>query len=340
MIYFLQLLLSTILDVELVPPARVVPEGTTIAVRHFLSVPSCREVEEAVKGGGRCHSILKVTKSMKMKLDMEVIHSEGNISGPYISTEKFQNQQLCKILVAWVPWGSEKAECRHTSLKEIVITKHKDVCGHQPNALAVYCHCESAESDFKERIEKNSHESARIVMRLDIEKKDTVSYNIVIKLQGSEQKEEERTVSHLTLCKSNGVLQLGEAIQSQFDCTCERSHCGRHRQISIAATNSVTGEVDKFSNILLCDKSKCGETIYPNQGLGEIHPAPESSAAVQTERKLTLNEIMEEEIIRPHRPGGDFFKHFNDNLVQILLNTLLMSLGLARTLTYGSKITG
>ena len=66
--------MSAILDVELVPPSTVVPEGTTIAVRHFLSVPNCQEVEEAVKGSGNCHSILKVTRSMKkQKLDMEVI---------------------------------------------------------------------------------------------------------------------------------------------------------------------------------------------------------------------------------------------------------------------------
>ena len=332
--------MSGILDIELVHPARVVPEGTTFAVRHFLSVPSCQEVEEVVKGGGRCHSILKVTKGMKKKLDMEVVHSEGNISGPYISTEKFQGKCLCRVLVAWVPWGSEKAECRHPSLKEIVITKHKDVCGHQPNALAVYCHCEAAESDFKELLKKRSHEPTEVVMRQNIEKRDTISYNLVIKLQGSEQDEEERTVSHLTLCKNNGVVQLGEAIQSQFDCTCKSSHCGRHKQISIAATHSVTGQVDKFSNILLCDKSKCGGRIQPNQGLGEVHPAPESSAAVQTERKLTLKEIMEEEIVRPHRSGEDLFKLSDNNLTQILHNTLLMSLGLERTLTYGSKITG
>ena len=83
-------------------------------------------------------------------------------------------------------------------------------------------------------------------MRQGIEKKDTVSYNIAIKLEGSAEDEEERTVSHLTLCKNNGVLQLGKAIHSQFDCSCKISHCDRHREISITATNSVTSEVSEF----------------------------------------------------------------------------------------------
>ena len=303
------------------PPLTLVPEGTTIAVRHFLSVPSCQEVEEAAKGGEGCHSILKVTRSMKKKLDMEVVYSEGNISSPYISTDKFQKKPLCKVLVVWRPWGdsektrgdSEKAECLHASPKKIVITKHMDVCGHQPNALAVYCHCESAESDFKDIIKENSHEPARIVMRQNIEKNDSISYNIAIKLEGSEGEEEERTVSHLALCKNNGVLQLGRAIHSQFGCTCHSFHCGGHREVSITTTNSATREDRKFSNILLCDKSKCGQKVQTNQSLGVVHRAPASSAEdaqtseTSAETELKLNQIMEEEIIKPHRQGNDLY---------------------------------
>ena len=304
--------MSAILDVELVPPSTVVPEGTTIAVRHFLSVPNCQEVEEAVKESGNCHSILKVTRSMKkQKLDMEVIHSEGNISSAYISTDKFQNKSLCQILVAWVPWGAEKAECLHNSMKRIVVTKHKDVCGHEPNALAVYCYCEAAVSDFKELIKENDHEPAGIVKRQDIEKKDTVSYNIVIKLSGSEREEDERTVSHLMLCKNNGVLQLGEAIQTRFDCSCKSPHCDDAKQIKIAAVKSTTDEVSKYSNILLCDMSKSSENIKkPSSSLDQVHHSPPVCADSQiarfsTESKLTLIQIMEEEIPKPHRIGVD-----------------------------------
>ena len=303
-----QVLLSAVLDVELVSPTTVVPKGTTIAVRHFLSVPSCQEVKEAIQDRGNCHSIMKVTRGLKNKLDFEVIHSEGNITSSYISTDMFQNKSLCQILVAWVPWGNEKAECLHPSLKEITITKHKDVCGHQPNVLTVYCHCEAAEGDFKQRIEKRCHEPTEVVMVQDIEKKVGVTYNIVIRLAGSEEKEE-RTVSHLMLCKNNGVLQLGEAIHTRFDCTCKDPHCDDTQEIRIAAIKSTTGEISKYSNILLCDMSKKKENIKPSFSLNHIHQAPTASADTKGlfGNKLTLTQIMEEEIPKPHRTGCFFY---------------------------------
>ena len=303
-----QVLLSAVLDIELVSPTTAVPKGTTIAVRHFLSVPSCQEVKEAVQDKGNCHIIMKVTRGLKNKLDFEVIHSEGNITSSHISTDKFQNKALCQILVAWVPWGNEKAECLHPSLKEITITKHKGVCGHQPNVLAVYCHCQAAEGDFKRRIEKRCHEPTEVVMVQDIEKKVGVTYNKVIRLAGSEEKEE-RTVSHLMLCKNNGVLQLGEAIQSRFDCTCEDLHCGRIRQIRIAAVKSTTGEISKYSNILICDQSKKKENLKPSFSINQIHHAPIASADTKEliKNKITLTQIMEDEIPKPHRTGCFFY---------------------------------
>ena len=81
---------------------------------------------------------------LKNKLDFKGIHSEGNITSAYIPTDKFQNKPLCKILVAWVPgivkrlgWVSEKAQCLHASLKNIVVTKDREVCSHAPFALAL-----------------------------------------------------------------------------------------------------------------------------------------------------------------------------------------------------------
>ena len=292
------------------PPSIVVPEGTTIAVRHFLSVPNCQEVEEATTSSGSCHSILKVTRSMKKeKLDMEVIHSEGNISSAYISTDKFQNISLCKIVVAGVPWGSEKAVCRHTSLKKIVVTKHKEVCSHTPYALAVYCHCESATEDFKKLIKERCHQPTGAVMVQDIAKNEEISYDIAVQLSDAEVEEGKRVVSHSMLCKNNGVVQLGKAIQDRFQCTCKNPHCDDANQICITATNSVTGEVSEYSNILVCDKSKEGKDVEANQALGQVHRAPIVCAEAQialAKKKPTFNQIMEEEIIRPHRPGGDF----------------------------------
>ena len=281
------------------------PKGTTIAVRHFLSVPSCQEVKEAVQDRGNCHSIMKVTRGLKNKLDFEVIHSEGNITSSYISTEKFQNKALCQILVAWVPWGNEKAECLHPSLKEITITKHKDVCGHQPNVLAVYCHCKAAEDDFKKQIEKRNHESTGFFMVQNIEKKGEANYEISVRLDGVVEDGNKRKISHLTLCKHNGVKKLGEAIQDRFECVCDEIHCGRVKEIKMTATEFPSGEVNNDSDVLLCDKTKSSEKIQPSLTLENVHtaPLPHDNASAFIKPELSLQGIMEEEIVRPHRSG-------------------------------------
>ena len=285
--------------------------------RHFLSVPTCQEVAEAVKGVGSCHSILKVTRSMKKKkLDMEVIDSEGNISSAYISTRNFQKKPLCKILVAWRPWGSsEKAECLHPSLKRLVVTKRKGVCSHTPFALAAYCYCEAASDDFERKIKSRCHEPTAAVMRLNIEKKSEISYNISVRLAGLIAESEQRSISHMTLCKYNGVKKLGEAIQDRFDCPCDKVHCGRGEQIRMRATEVPSNEVVNDSELLVCDKVK-NEAMKNEElmlGLEGVHHPPAVCANSQiapasAENKLTFSQIMEDEITRPHRPGEEFNK--------------------------------
>ena len=305
-----QVLLSAVLDVELVSPTTVVPKGTTIAVRHFLSVPSCQEVKEAVQDRGNCHSIMKVTRGLKNKLDFEVIHSEGNITSSYISTDKFQNKALCQILVAWVPWGNEKAECLHPSLKNIVVTKHKEVCSHAPFGLALYCYCEAALNDFEKLLKMRCHEPTGALMVQNIAKKVDISYDVSVKLAGLVE-EVKRTISHLTLCKYNGVKQLEEAIQDRFDCDCDDAHCGRARQIKMTAIEQPSGEVSKYSNIVVCGKTKSDEKFQPPVALRRVHSAPaihENAQALtkSVKTELSLQEIMEQEIIKPHRPGITF----------------------------------
>ena len=330
------------LDLELVPPATVVPEGTVIGVRHFLSVPSCRDVQEAVKGGESCHSILKVSRSMKKKLDIEVVYSEGNISSTYISTDKFQKKPLCQILVAWwAPWG--RAECLHSSLKRIVVTKRKGVCSHTPISLALYCLCESAWDEFERKIKMRGQEPTEAVMEQNIEKKSQISYDISVRLAGLVGESEKRSISHLTLCKYNGVKKLEAAIEDKFDCSCDEVHCGRGQQIKMKATE-MPKEVSRDSELLLCDMTKTEvsrrEESEPISALEQVHLPPDVQiATASTEDKLTLCEIMEEEIPRPHRPG-EHLKYLKSMIFQILHNTLPMSLGLVRTLTFGFKTTG
>ena len=153
-------------------------------------------------------------------------------------------------------------------------------------------------------IKERCHESTGVMMRQDIEKKATVDYNLVIKLEGSEL-DEQRTVSHLMLCKNNGALQLGEAIQTRFDCACKYPHCDDNKQIRIAAVKSTTGEQRQYSNILVCDVSKSKENIKPSFSLKHVHQAPKTFIDSQAliRNKPTLTEIMEDEIPKPHRPG-------------------------------------
>ena len=135
---FLKVLLGAIVDVELVKPTLVVPEGVVIGVRHFITVPSCPEVTQSVRRQGSCHNIVKLTKQGG-RFELTVVDSFSDITSAYFYTDKFQGHELCEVTTSWLPWGKEKTECKHSSLKHVIVTKDRDMCPHQRFALSVYC---------------------------------------------------------------------------------------------------------------------------------------------------------------------------------------------------------
>ena len=74
------------------------------------------------KGDG--HSIVKMTKE-DGRWTIERIDSVSNISSQFLSTWKFGKKRLCLITTSLL--GSERYECRHSSLKKIIVTKDRVV---------------------------------------------------------------------------------------------------------------------------------------------------------------------------------------------------------------------
>lgn len=167
------------MDVELVDPVNEVPEGVVIGLRHFISVPSCPEVREYQQGQTNCHNIVKLTED-SIELKISVIDSFNDITSPYFFTNKFQGQKLCQITTSW--WGTERLECKHSSLKSIVVTKHKDTCPHQHLSLTMWCYCEATEKNFLDMIHRRQQETTGALMQRNIDKSEFVSYEVFFSL--------------------------------------------------------------------------------------------------------------------------------------------------------------
>jgi hypothetical protein len=232
--------------VELVEPDDVLPEGVEIAIQHFLTVPHCAEVGEAMQTKGDAHNIIKITKDEKGALHQQLIDTQNSILTPYLKTDKLQKKPLCFItttsfLTNPFLWGAEKAECSHTSLKEIIVTQNNDLCCHEPMALALYAMCESAKDRFNALIQKRGHSPTVATTEQNIEKCEKATYDISVKILERTQFPTVHKISHLDLCKYNGVKQLGGSIQGSFGCCTEHQHCNEHRQIFIETKDMSNG---------------------------------------------------------------------------------------------------
>ena len=135
------------------------------------------------------------------------------------------------------------------------------------------------------------------------EKKSEISYNISVSLGKGGGELETRNVSHMTLCMYNGVKKLEEAIQDKFDCDCDEAHCGKAKQIKMTATEIPSNQINKDSQLLKCVQLKNIDKSRLPVALREVHLAPRESAPDDI-KPLSLQTIMEEEIIKPHRPGN------------------------------------
>ena len=114
-------MLGPVVDIELVDPPDKAPSGVVFGVKHFLTIPSCPEVREALEeeGSSHKHYIIKMTKRNGTH-EMEVIDSTVSITSQYLVTDKLAERSLCKITSAWLPWGGSNHECTHSSLKDVI----------------------------------------------------------------------------------------------------------------------------------------------------------------------------------------------------------------------------
>ena len=225
-------MLGPVVDIELVDPPDKAPSGVVFGVKHFLTIPSCPEVREALEeeGSSHKHYIIKMTKRNGTH-EMEVVDSTVSITSQYLVTDKLAERSLCKITSAWLPWGGSNPECTHRSLKDVVVTERVGRCPHTRNSLYIWCVCPGSEREFQKEMKNCSHERTDAFMKVDIEKSQQHIYNIKVRLSEREGAvwEPTRQISHVEMCKFNGVkLFDGGTLKGDFGCSCaadDKQHC-------------------------------------------------------------------------------------------------------------------
>ena len=75
-----------------------VPDGVTVEIKHFLSIPRDPEVTENVEGNGHRHDIVKVTMEGSV-IDLQTIGKAqpGLTEEDMFSTTKFQGKRFCHV---------------------------------------------------------------------------------------------------------------------------------------------------------------------------------------------------------------------------------------------------
>ena len=273
-------MLGPVVELELVRPANMVPDGVKISIRHFLTVPHSREAQEALYNSEDQHHIVKLTM-VEGRLEMKVLETIHSVTSEYFSTENLSGQSLC-----WVtPVFSLYHACLHSSLKEIIFTKDPQKCSHEGYSLNAYCVCPSAKEGFVKQVEDLGQELTKAVMTQNIDKSSDTLYDISIGLTKRNSKSEtpeKREINHVEMCEYAGIRKLGGLIEQTPGCGCETLHCGRSDAIlrlEVAEKkpgSSVKIFQDSFS--LACEKKR--------EPAG--HQTAVSNVQVNVSKKITL----------------------------------------------------
>ena len=162
-------------------------------------------------------------------------------------------------------------------------------------------------------MEEQGHEETKVAMTQNIEMSEKVIYSVTTEIAGAQPTVS--AVSHVSLCKNNGVMVLESSFNEAFDCSCERNvHCRDRKQIQIRVKDSGTGEEFKpYKKPLFCSKVDDEPTTpkMPTQPIQSIHAVPESFL------KSNLDWILQQHAARPHRTGkneGHSFTMQSENL--------------------------
>ena len=252
-------MLGPVVELELVDSLEKVPEGVEISIRHFLTVPHSAEAREALDNPEDQHHVVKLSK-VNGKLELQIIDSIQSVTSEYFTTRKLSGQSLCFVTMMF-PLNL----CWHSSVKEIIFTKHAKKCSHEGYSLNVYCVCPSAKEVFEKQVEKRGHEiPGDAVMTQDIDKSSDTGYHISIRLRMRDNESEmveRRKVNHLEMCEYAGIRKLGGLIEQTFGCGCkEEAHCGRSDAAIFVQVEERKGKDDRIkktdedSFALSCEK--------------------------------------------------------------------------------------
>ena len=179
----------------------VVPDGVTIELRHFLTVPSAQFVRDELEGDGHAHHLVKITK-VGDGYEKEIIDSQTEVLSQYFGSEKLQGKPLCYLAWGVFSW------CSHMSApRKIIVTRHRQTCGHKTTnsqSLVVYAFCEAASKDrFQELIDQDGQIRTDAVMEEVIGPKDTLE----IRVKAGGDWVQLKAVTHLKLCQYNGAIR-------------------------------------------------------------------------------------------------------------------------------------
>ena len=222
-------MLGPVVDIELVDPPDRTPRGVVFGIKHFLTIPNSQEARESLEEGDHSHShyFVKMTKK-DGKHEMEIIDSTVRVTSQYLITEKLAGKSLCKLTSAWLPLFGLNPECTHSSEKDVIITKSVGRCPHMKNSLYVWCVCSGSKKDFEEKMESKSHERTPVSTEVYLQKSHESVYNIKVRLSDKEGAtwESPGQISHIEMCRSNGVKRFHGTLKGSFGCSCGEGSCG------------------------------------------------------------------------------------------------------------------
>ena len=174
-------------DVHLKKPTEKLPPGVQIGIKHFLAVPSCPEVREAWEEDNHEHHFLKVTKTKKGRLNIEIIDTFKEVTSNFFITEKLQNQSLCQLAVglSFKRFSfMRKPTCSHNSPKSFVLTQAKGRCPHREHSLFLWCVCDAVDDErFNKEITENNHKKSYFRKKLnELSTASDTFYEVSVKL--------------------------------------------------------------------------------------------------------------------------------------------------------------
>ena len=207
---------------ELPDHSMTVPEGITIAPAHFLTAPD-DDFREDIEGNNHEHYIIKVVATNE-NLEMRLFGSFTRVEDRFsFDTSELQNGKLCflttGILSKLLPGISPNPVCNHGITKIFVVSRKKRVCPHINRALALNLLCEDIVRNDGDKVAKYLERYKEVCFNDEDDGKypwDQLSPNLKYELKikfGEATKE--IPFSFLKLCRSNGMLRLGD-IDSQL----------------------------------------------------------------------------------------------------------------------------